>query len=212
MEYSVFPNYLPIGTFNSPYSSYQEFNSPPGRGSSDNSMDSGVREPMKLKDVQDDLFSWTGDRSSLADDRNQQYSEQVCPDNDNCRQVKQECKNLPHDVSKACKGLDFQGKSEAENYQEQMKYTKDEMLNKEKEGNQFDNKNPKCGENAESVTRAQMDVYLEKPQINISNNQMNCDMVTEGGAALPRKRKLEGVWPGGKIRPINQQCEYTFNH
>lgn len=209
MEYSVFPNYLPIGTFNSPYCSYQEFNSPPGQGSSENSMDSGIREPMKLKDVQDDLFSWTGEgRLNLVENRNQQYSEQVCSDTDNCRQVKQEpCKNLGHDISKACKSLDFQRKPEVENYQDQMKFTKDEMLNKEKEVTQFDDKGTKCGEAAETVNRVHMDVYLEKPQINISSNQMACEMGTEGGAALPRKRKLEGAWPSGKIRPVNQQCE-----
>ncbi|XP_077285183.1 transcription factor CP2 like gemini isoform X2 [Arctopsyche grandis] len=192
MEYPIYQNYLPIGTFNSPYYNYQDLNSPPpGHGSSDSSMDTSIREPLKLKEVQDELFSWAGDmRSSLDEDRSP-YSvtqDQMCSnERNNSRPVKQE----------PCKSL-----TRIENYQSQTELSKSDR-GKEKE--QFVSKETKTGE---AAVRVEMDMYLEKPQMAIVGNQMSCEIGPHDvGTVLPRKRKMEGVWQSGKARQIVQQRE-----
>jgi hypothetical protein len=195
MEYQLFDNCIPIGTSNGQYLDFHGYNTPP----SDSSMDTDIRESMKLKDAQvDEFFQWSNEMKTTLDEERNPF---VLNGSSN---------GLEDGRSQYCKeyspGGEIQTKS-SDGYSK-LKLSKGVVM-KDKFGYEKD-EDQKTEKDRKSSEKAELDMYLDKAHMKIAKS-LGCEMENQENLHspdIPRKRKLEAPWQQSKIRSGMSQREY----
>lgn len=211
MEYPPFSNYTPMWSGKDSLMHCNGYNTPPRLNSSGSSMDTDIRDPMKIKDTQDEEFTWTNDiRISLDDERNGYYDH-----------------NPP--VMGSVKHSMCRGNEQIDADDQELIRTQDDLHSKEIDG--YNSKQAKCGrstkddkeaadqfgrvvkmakKSSDGSSKGELHMFLERSQNNSGRNQLNCDDDNQESlvSGLPRKRKMDMPWQSNKVRPGALQREY----